>query len=258
MSWVIAPFLAGVIAALVFTITKFTVLLRDRPEMKGLFLFPLYFSITGALIVMLLLSKGGTIKLPDEQVPAAVFAVGLSLGGLVAIFLVPWLYRAAILDDWQIKWYDMWKGPLLLRRGPVPPKPMRTTVRIQRPRPLSLNLYERQSSGDTEMGITKEEVTEEVEEVKPHKSMIGPKPDAPWYSKEMVWWVVKFAVLHGVDKDVVNLQKEDGDDSMSKNVSEMHARAVQYDKKAEHLFKFLQVLTSATASFAHGANDVSK
>ena len=257
MTWVIAPCLAGVFAALVFTITKFTVLLRNRPEMKGLFLFPVYFAITGALIAMLLLSKGGTMKLPDDQVPAAVFAVGLGLGGLVAMFLVPWLYRTAILNDWQLKWYDIWKGLFLLRRGPVPPNPQESSVRAERPRRLSLNLHSRQSSNDTEMGVVKEEVTTVVEEVKPHKSMIGPKPGGPWYSKEMVWWAVKFAVLHGVDKDVVNLQN-DGDDSLSKNVSDMHARAVHYDKKAEHLFKFLQVLTSATASFAHGANDVSK
>lgn len=73
----------------------------------------------------------------------------------------------------------------------------------------------------------------------------------------MIWWAVKFTVLYGVDKDVVNLQAK-GEDALSTNVNDMHARAVQYDKKAEHLFKFLQVLMSATASFAHGANDVSK
>ncbi|SPO07626.1 related to phosphate-repressible Na+/phosphate cotransporter Pho89 [Cephalotrichum gorgonifer] len=256
ITWVIAPCLAGVFAALIFTITKFTVLLRQRPEMKGLVLFPVYFSATGSLIALLLLSKGGTIKVADEQVPAVVIGIGLGTGGLVALTLVPWLYRTAILDDWQLKWYDMWKGPFLLRRGPVPPNPSESSVPAERPRPLSLNLHSRQNSSDIESNVVKDEVTPVVTEVVPHKSLIGPKPDGPWHSKELLWWAVKFAVLHGVDKDVVNLQNE-GDGSLSKNINEMHARSVQYDAKAEHLFKFLQVLTSATASFAHGANDVS-
>lgn len=74
---------------------------------------------------------------------------------------------------------------------------------------------------------------------------------------EGMWRGVKFAVLHGVNKDVVNLQSE-GDDALSGNIDDMHSRAVQYDTKAKHLFNFLQIMTSATASLADGANDVSK
>ena len=37
----------------------------------------------------------------------------------------------------------------------------------------------------------------------------------------------------------------------------MHARAAHFDNKTEYLFSFLQALTASTASFAHGANDVS-
>ena len=206
---------------------------------------------------MLLVSKGGTISLPDEQIPVVIVSIGFSLAALVAIFLVPWLYRTVILDDLELKWYDMWKGPFLFYRGPVPPKSQgSSTTSVKQPRRLSLNLHSRKSSADAESGMLVDMETVDITEEKPHKSLIGPRPDGPWHSKESLWWAVKFAVLHGVDQDVVSSQSEG--DSLSGNIKDMHARSVKYDGKAEHLFKYLQILISATASFAHGANDVSK
>ncbi|KAL1999599.1 hypothetical protein VTN02DRAFT_4284 [Thermoascus thermophilus] len=39
-------------------------------------------------------------------------------------------------------------------------------------------------------------------------------------------------------------------------MDQIHAEVKHYDNKTEALYSFLQVLTAATASFAHGANDV--
>ena len=44
---------------------------------------------------------------------------------------------------------------------------------------------------------------------------------------------------------------------LSGDIEEIHAHAAHYDNKAEHMFSFLQVMTAATASFTHGANDIS-
>jgi len=44
---------------------------------------------------------------------------------------------------------------------------------------------------------------------------------------------------------------------LSGDVEEIHAHAAHYDNKAEYMYSFLQVMTAATASFTHGANDIS-
>ncbi|KAF4943110.1 hypothetical protein FSARC_15043, partial [Fusarium sarcochroum] len=87
-----------------------------------------------------------------------------------------------------------------------------------------------------------------------HKSMIGPKPDAPWYTSAFMWWAFKFAILHGVDKDIVSSQSEKS--VVAGDVEEIHARAAHYDNRTEFLYTFLQVMTAASSSFVHGANDV--
>jgi phosphate/sulfate permease len=69
------------------------------------------------------------------------------------------------------------------------------------------------------------------------------------------YWA-KYALFHGVNVDVVNAQKEHN--ILSGDVEAMHARAEHYDNEAEYMYSFLQVMTAATASFTHGANDVSK
>jgi solute carrier family 20 (sodium-dependent phosphate transporter) len=70
--------------------------------------------------------------------------------------------------------------------------------------------------------------------------------------KYTVWPTLKKFVLHGVDQDIVLLQQRDTRQSRTKRLEKMHSRAAHYDNQTEHLFSFLQVLTAATQSFAHG------
>jgi len=72
----------------------------------------------------------------------------------------------------------------------------------------------------------------------------------------MLFWYIKLGLFHGVDQDVVGHQSSGG--GLSGNLDDMHARAARYDNRAEYLYSFLQIMTAATASFTHGANDVSK
>ncbi|KAK7413624.1 Na+/Pi symporter [Neonectria punicea] len=270
LAWIIAPVLSGIFASLIFLFTKYGVLLRKNAAMKGLILVPFYFWLTASLIVMLLIWKGGSYKvdLTQEQIPGVIVATGAAWGLLMAIFLVPWLYRVVIKEDWQIKGYHFIQGPFLLRRGPVPPPPANFQGLVR-------NFYEghltreeldaRQAQraatvtedieGQHDKKLAGDNTSEEVVETTPErKSMIGPKPDAPWHSKQFIWWAIKFAVLHGVDKDIVSSQSEKS--AVAGDVQEIHARAQHFDNRAEFLYTFLQIMTAAASSFVHGANDV--
>ncbi|KAM5343122.1 hypothetical protein ACJ41O_014088 [Fusarium nematophilum] len=271
LAWIIAPMLSGIFAAAIFLFTKYGVLLRNNPAMKGLILVPFYFWVTASLIVMLLIWKGGSyeVNLTEAQIPGVIVAAGAGWGLLMAIFLVPWLYRVVIKEDWQLKGYHIFQGPLLLRRGPVPPPPadFQGVVRNFYEGHLTREeLEERraqqavQNPEDLEVGHEKKAVGDNVSEEVPqntapqHKSMIGPKPDGPWYTGAFIWWAIKFAILHGVDKDIVSSQSEKS--VVAGDVAEIHARAEHFDNRTEFLYTFLQVMTAASASFVHGANDV--
>ncbi|RBR19860.1 uncharacterized protein FIESC28_05466 [Fusarium coffeatum] len=271
LAWIIAPMLSGIFAAIIFTFTKYAVLLRKSPATRGLILVPFYFWLTASLIVMLLLWKGGSyeVKLTEQQIPGVIVATGAGWGLLMAIFLVPWMYRVVIKEDWQLKSYHILQGPFLLRRGPVPPPPanFQGVVRNFYEGHLTAEeLEERRNANraalgeDLETGSGKKVATEsateepEVENPYAHKSMIGPKPNKPWYTGAFIWWAFKFALLHGVDKDIVSSQSEKS--VVAGDVEEIHARAEHFDNRTEFLYTFLQIMTAAAASFVHGANDI--
>ena len=52
-----------------------------------------------------------------------ILGVAFSVALLSVVLLLPYLHRKLILDDWQVRWYHLFQGPLLLRRGEVPPNP---------------------------------------------------------------------------------------------------------------------------------------
>lgn len=83
----------------------------------------------------------------------------------------------------------------------------------------------------------------------------GPKPDGKWYSGEVLFWYVNWLLFRGVNKDIVNMQKDRS--VISGDVEGVHAQVTHYDNKAGCMYGFLQVMTACAAPFPHGANDVS-
>ncbi|KLU85469.1 phosphate-repressible phosphate permease [Magnaporthiopsis poae ATCC 64411] len=126
LAWIIAPGLAGAFGAIIFTITKYAVMVHQNPVTKGLMSVPLYFAVTASLLTMLICWKGGAINLDswsEGELIGLIIGVGAAWGVLVAITFVPWLYRLVAKDDWELRWYHIAQGPFLLRRPDPPPQP---------------------------------------------------------------------------------------------------------------------------------------
>ncbi|KAK0724645.1 phosphate transporter [Lasiosphaeris hirsuta] len=275
LAWIIAPGLSGAFASIIFLVTKYGVLLRQNPVWKAFFLVPVYFGITASLLTMLLLWKGGsyTITLTDPQVAGVIIGAGAGWALLISATLLPWLYRVVICNDWKLRWWHIPLGPLLLRRGEVTPPPgdadhsikdyyegHLTKEQLEARRAAESGDVEVVGQSATEKSTPAAETSDASETGEPsanpkHKSLVGPKPEGAWYTSAVLFWYVKWAILRGVDQDVVHLQNRK--DILSGDVEELHAHAAHYDNKTEYMYSFLQVMTAATASFTHGANDIS-
>ncbi|KAL2129694.1 hypothetical protein VTI74DRAFT_7437 [Chaetomium olivicolor] len=284
LAWIIAPGLAGAFASIIFLITKFGVMLRKNPVRNALYFVPVYFGITASLLTMLLLWKGGgyEIRLTDPEVAGTIVGVGAGFALLVAVTLMPWLYRVVICDDWQLRWWHIPLGLLLLRRGEVPPPPEDAAPVVKdyyEGRLTKEQLAARKAAERDDVEVTGTSNPDKDEKTgaangegsdaasaerptpsplanarKPHKKLVGPKPEGKWYEGRVLFWYVKWALLRGIDQDVVNAESTHG--GLARNLDEVHAHATHYDNRAEYMYSFLQIMTAATASFTHGANDI--
>lgn len=285
LAWIIAPGLSGAFGSIIFLITKYGVMLRSRPALKGLYLVPVYFGITASLLTMLVVWKGGSIEVSftDAETAGMIVGVGAAWALVVTIFLVPWLYRLVICDDWQLRWWHIPLGPLLLKRPEPPAQPEGAKGGIQnfyeghltreelddlrRAGRNGVDEFERADDNadnanegkrsQEEKRVVRNDSNDDETPAQPkkRKSLVGPKPHGPVYSPAVMFWYLKFALLNGVDQDIVNLQNKKG--ILSGDLEEIHANVPHYDNRAEYLYTFLQVMTACTASFTHGANDVS-
>ncbi|KAL4874418.1 phosphate transporter [Aspergillus karnatakaensis] len=279
LAWVIAPLLAGVAASLIFLITKYAILTRSRPALKALYTVPFYFLLTTALLTMLIVWKGGSsrIDLEGGEIAGTVVGVGAGMALISAVFLCPWLYRRVIKQDWQLKPWDLIYGPLLLRRGEVPPRPEHVrAVRDYYHGHKTMDELNAVRGGDVEAPRSSDSANGEAPgspDLKaepnvtstPHQSnkdttdpdviqVTGPRPEGAWYSGPVLLWALKKALMNGIEQDIVSAQSNKS--RLAGDLEKTHAHAEHFDNEAEYMFSFLQVLTACTASFTHGANDV--
>lgn len=279
LAWIIAPGLSGAFAAILFLLTKYIVMVRSNPAIWALRVVPVYFGLTACLLTMLLLWKGGgyTVTLTDPEIAGTIVGVGAAFALLIGVTLTPWMYRVVIKDDWQLRWYHIPLGLLLLRRGEVPPPPADVDVgvkdyyegRLTKEQLDARKAAERddievvgdsnpektKNADGSDAGSTERPTPSPLANVtKAPKKLVGPKPEGKWYEGRVLFWYVKWALLHGVDQDVVNAQSTHN--KLASNLDEVHAHAQHFDNKTEYMYSFLQIMTAATASFVHGANDI--
>jgi sodium-dependent phosphate transporter len=280
-TWGIAPGIAGCFASIIFLITKYGVLKRKNPVRAAFITVPIYFAITSGILTMLIVWKGAASAAsnvkkwgPGEYI-GVIFGVAFGVGLISAIFLLPYLHRTLNLGDRQLRWYHIFQGPLLLRRGEVPPNPENSTAIVRDyykghktqeeldrdgrsiPHRSDIESDNKNAGEKTISGNSSDRASNEV--AIPVPTAVARKWYEPevgkWYEAKNLPHVIYKAFFHGVEVDVVAEQKKSS--ILCGNLEEMHAKASHYDNRAEHTYSFLQVLTAATASFAHGANDVS-
>ncbi|SPO32613.1 probable PHO89 - Na+/phosphate co-transporter [Ustilago trichophora] len=88
--------------------------------------------------------------------------------------------------------------------------------------------------------------------------------DGSWLEPWNLYTIIRYNALPwiwyslsaGLKTDIHAMQAH-GSEKEKAKLRQMHAVAEQYDNRVEHLYSFMQVMTACTASFAHGANDVS-
>ncbi|KAJ5015495.1 Phosphate-repressible phosphate permease pho-4 [Colletotrichum sp. SAR 10_99] len=224
------------------------------------------------------------VELTPAQILIAVFSVATGATSLQAFFILPYLWRKIVNEDWQLEWIMMWKGPWLLNRPPPPPPPPGvnkinikdyyrghlTADELAYVR-ASETLLESIQTSQTPSDLFKDEPVvllsspalalpqtpssaETVTSRRSSEDIIPPRPAGPWNSLPVLLWRLNRLVLRGLEKDVVTLQKRNA--LLSWDIEDMHARAPHYDNRAEYMYSALQILTASTASFIHGANDV--
>ena len=219
---------------------------------------------------MLLVWKGIQldIELSGWMVAVAVVATATGVTLLEVFFLLPYLWRRIMHEDWQLKWYSIWEGPRLLKRPPPPPPPRGVNgVNIKDYYKGHLTLDELQclrasesllnsvQSSATSSDLEKSDHMPSRRPSSASSQGIPPRPEGKWYRFPVLFWRFNRIVLHGLEQDVIKMQKRSM--LLNWNIEDMHARAPRYDNRAEYMYSSLQILTAATASFIHGANDVS-
>ncbi|KAF1918939.1 phosphate transporter [Ampelomyces quisqualis] len=282
-AWGIAPGISGVFAAIIFLITKHGVMRRNNPVKKAFIMVPIYFFLTAFLLALLIVWKGGSakIKLSDSAAAGVSLGVGAAVALIIATFFIPFLHRKIMLEDWELRGWEVIKGPLLLRRPTPPPRPegvkgipdfyeghlTAEELEIKR-------VNEAQAAHVAQDDVEKSTATSVNPKGDGADSDISPLPSVaprsaqpllsktkktappgPFFSPAVAWFWLKYALLHGVEQEVVDQAHRK--DFLSGDIEKVHATGEHFDNRAEYTYSFLQIMTASTTSFAHGANDVS-
>ncbi|KAF2140286.1 uncharacterized protein K452DRAFT_273928 [Aplosporella prunicola CBS 121167] len=277
IAWVSAPGISACLAAIIFLITKYGVMLRSDPVKKAFYAIPAYFALTSGLLTMLIVWKGASsrIKLSGGEIAGTVIGVAAGVALLVCVFFLPYLWRKIIHGDWQLKWWHIPYGPLLLKRGEIPPRPEGVSDDIkdysaghgtsdgqeaqaaQQSNSHGADDLEKQTNPKSDYSDSIAPTSPEIQPKasSPAETAANKQPEGKWYQPAVFFYLAKRAIFHGVEKDVISAQSKRN--LLSGDANERSVLSQHFDNRAEYMYSFLQVLTASTASFTHGANDVS-
>ncbi|KAI9498298.1 phosphate transporter [Zychaea mexicana] len=252
VSWFLSPCLAGAIAAIIYLITKYTVLRQVDSVKWGLRLVPVYFFVTVFVIVLYVCFKAPgaeEAELPISHIIGIALGCGGAIGIYMAVFLCPWLKRV-VVDREDVKWYHIpiiWWVPKQrsIEEGLQAAREELEEAAANDQIPKADDEEKLAGDDHTSKKLAMEDADAES------KSATEQEPSSKTFGERLhqIKDRVLAVLLHGIRQDVRNLNND--------KLKKMHAAAEVYDDDVEFMFSYLQILTAIVASFAHGSNDVS-
>jgi len=291
-SWFIAPAIAGCFASIIFLISKFGVLEVKNPRTSlrnAMMLVPCLVFAAFAILTMLIVWKGspklGLSDLGTRTICGAIFGTAAVAFAVYMLFAFPFYRRKLVHEDWTLKWYDIFRGPIYWFKSTdnIPPMPEghKLTEDYYRGRRYDEagNLIDDNGRVESESVDGKSDSHDEIsqEDIEKVQSINVQDKHVPTTKPQekkhkfprgfsKYWALAKespknwpFCILlvltHGVRQDIITNQAG-SKDMLAGNLAKMHTASKYYDNKIEFMYSLLQAITACTMSFAHGANDI--
>jgi len=293
-SWAIAPLLAAGFAAVLFLTVKYLVLERKDPLKWGLRLIPFYLAFTAGVLALFILDELPNGESFEEMGAGKVTGIILGVAGgvlLIAyVFFVPYFHRRLVMNDARMRSWHIPLGLLLYKENThiywpgkgdqvVTDYYAKSSVEDSdshhdlekshaKDHTTGFNTKETDAHGDgistsvdasnandsdtTErnprgLSVPHAQVSRTLKKKpEPEERWLHPVRHLPFYSPKKIANWTKYLLLQGVSRDVVT----------QKNLGAVHARAIVYDNRVEHLWTYAQVASAMMMSIAHGSNDV--
>ncbi|KAL7317438.1 hypothetical protein PS15m_003798 [Mucor circinelloides] len=263
-SWFLSPVCAGVVAAIIYMITKYAILRQTESFKWGIRLVPVYFFFTAGIEAFYIIYKapgGGSKEMSIGTIVGIAFGVAAFFAAFGQFCFCPWVVRK-IKGRENLKFYHMFYI-FLLKKQPTVDELMAVEERVNS-RPASIHSTAA-AANDSEATVGNEvvpsgEINEKLNKLDTDSDVIqdekiatanSSQPKSSFFTQKLKYAKDKFvsAAMNGLRQDVRNLEND--------KLAHVHAHAEIFEDDAEYLFSFLQVITACMASFAHGSNDVS-
>lgn len=284
-SWFIAPAIAGAFASIVFLVSKFLVLERKNFA-DSLFwaqiLVPFLVFAAFSILTMLIVWKGSPSlnldELSSRTIAGAILGTATVALLVYMLFLFPFYRRKLVHNDWTLKWYDIFKGPLLWFKSTdnIPPMPANHKItidyykgrRYDEAGKLIVDEDDVTSAAAAAAPSVDSDIEKHPSDVDVIESVAQRSVDTKSIkieSTKQLWWrlakqpkqwglLLWLVVSHGFTQDIITSQS--ATDALSGDIAKMHTSSKYYDNRLEFMYSILQAITACTMSFAHGANDI--